>query len=151
MEPQHQPSLAGACIDTGQTSRKYISRSQKNSRPFPARGEYNVCMDENSLRTTAFTIEKLDDGWFVALPDKSLLGPYLNGDMVLEVAATHALLARSEGLDARIFVRDEQGGSHSCIILDHMNDPHRCQKCESTWSTSALPSRCPLRAAIGAA
>lgn len=108
-------------------------------------------MDENSLRTTAFTIEKLDDGWFVALPDKSLLGPYLNGDMVLEVAVTHALLARNEGLDARIFVRDEQGRSHSCIILDYMNDPHRCQKCESTWSTSGLPAHCHLRAAIGAA
>jgi hypothetical protein len=106
-------------------------------------------MDENSLRTTAFTIEKLEDGWFVALPDKSLLGPYLNGDVVLEVAVTHALLARSEGLDAQIFVRDEQGGSHSCFILDYMNDPHRCLKCESSWTGPGLPLRCSLRAAIG--
>jgi hypothetical protein len=113
-------------------------------------GEYNSCMDENSLRTTAFAIEKHADGWFVALPDKSLLGPYRNGDLVLEVAVTHALLARNEGLDAQIFVRDDQGGSHSCVILDYMNDPHRCRKCESTWSSSTLPLKCRLRAAIGA-
>jgi hypothetical protein len=106
-------------------------------------------MDENSLRTTAFTIEKLNDGWYVALPDKSLLGPYLAGDVVLEVAVTHALLARQEGLDAQIFVHDEKGASHNCIILDYMNDPHRCVKCESTWTSDGLPLKCMLRAAIG--
>ena len=105
-------------------------------------------MDDNSLRTTAFTIEKQNDGWFVVLPDRSMLGPYHNGDVVLEVAVTHACLARNEGLDAHIFVRDERGGSHSCIVLDYMNDPHRCQKCESTWTTGGLPVKCHLRAAI---
>ena len=105
-------------------------------------------MDDNSLRTTAFTIEKQNDGWFVVLPDKSMLGPYHNGDVVLEVAVTHALLARGEGLDAHIFVRDERGGNHTCVVLDHMNDPHRCQKCESTWTTGGLPVKCHLRAAL---
>lgn len=105
-------------------------------------------MDENSLRTTAFSIEKHDDGWYVALPDKSLLGPYRSGEVVLEVAVTHALLARGEGLDAQIFVRDDRGGHHNCIILDYMNDPHRCQKCESSWSVEGLPLKCCLRAAI---
>jgi len=105
-------------------------------------------MDENSLRSTSFAIEKSDDGWYVALPDKSLLGPYHSGDMVLEVAVTHALLARNEGLDAHIFVRDDRGGSHICVILDHMNDPHRCAKCEGSWSTSGPPLQCRLRAAL---
>lgn len=108
-------------------------------------------MDDNSLRTTAFTIEKLDDGWYVTLPDKTLLGPYQTGDLVLEVAVTHALLARNEGLDAHIFVRDDRGGSHSCIVLDFMNDPHRCGQCESSWSTAGLPAKCHLRAAINRA
>lgn len=107
-------------------------------------------MDENSLRSTAFAIEKSDDGWYIALPDKSLLGPYLSGDVVLEVAVTHALLARSEGLEAEIYVRDARGLRHTCIVLDYMNDPHRCLKCEASWSTAALPSQCPLRASIAA-
>jgi len=106
-------------------------------------------MDDNSLRSTSFAIEKLDDGWFITLPDKSLLGPYRNGDVVLEVAVTHALLARNAGLDAQIYVRDENGRSHSCFVLDHLNDPHRCARCESSWSTSGLPVKCLLRAAIG--
>jgi hypothetical protein len=106
-------------------------------------------MQENeAFQAIAFTIQKADDGWFIALPDKTLLGPYLNGELALEVAVTHALLARDQGLDAQIYVQDDRGGHHSCRILDHMNEPHRCAKCESSWSSSDLPVKCLLRAAI---
>ena len=104
--------------------------------------------DENSLRTTAFAIHKSGEGWFIALPDKTLLGPYLSAELVLEVAATHAMLARREGLDAQVYVRDEQGGSHLCLVLDHLNDPHRCARCEGSWQTAERPAKCPLRAAF---
>jgi hypothetical protein len=141
-DQQHAPRFR---IDVGQTRRKiYFPLGRRISIHFT----YNIVMDDNSLRTTAFTIEKQNEGWFVILPDRSMLGPYLNGDVVLEVAVTHALLARGEGLDAHIFVRDERGGSHKCIVLDYMNDPHRCQKCESTWTAGGLPVKCHLRTAI---
>jgi hypothetical protein len=106
-------------------------------------------MRENeSFQAIAFIIHKANDGWFIALPDKTLLGPYLNGELALEVAVTHALLARSEGLAAQIFVEDDRGGHHSCMILDFMNEPHRCATCEGSWSSSELPVKCILRAAI---
>jgi hypothetical protein len=140
----------GLCIDAGQNDNEiYLVLDPEIRSPFPPFAYYIISMDDNSLRTTAFAIEKLDDGWFIALPDKSLLGPYHSGELVLEVAVAHALLARNEGLEAQIYVRDEKGVSHTCIILDYMNDPHRCQKCESAWSTSGLPAKCMLRAAIG--
>jgi hypothetical protein len=104
--------------------------------------------EDESIRAVAFIIEKRDDGWFVALPDKTLLGPYRNGELALEVAVAHALLARNRGVEAQIYVQDDHGGHHSCMILDHMNDPHRCAKCEASWSSSELPVKCPLRAAI---
>ena len=47
-----------------------------------------------------------------------------------------------------IYVEDDRGSHHSCQILDHMNDPHRCAKCEGSWSSSELPVKCRLRAAI---
>jgi len=106
-------------------------------------------MQEDELfRAVAFTIQNSDDGWFIALPDKTLLGPYRDGKMALEVAVTHALLARNEGLEAHIYVEDDRGNHHSCQILDHMNDPHRCARCEGSWSSSELPVKCRLRAAI---
>jgi hypothetical protein len=108
---------------------------------------YNMREDE-SYRAVAFTIQKSADGWFIALPDKTLLGPYLTGEIALDVAVAHALLARNEGLEAQVYVSDEDGGHHSCMILDHMNDPHRCAKCESSWSKPGLPVKCQLRAAI---
>lgn len=106
--------------------------------------------NEDLHQTIAFTIREINDGWVVALPDETQVGPYRNGDVALEVAATHSLLARKRGLDAQIFVRDEHGGTHSCMIIDWMNDLDRCQKCESLWQTSALQVKCPLRAANSA-
>ena len=104
--------------------------------------------EDESYRAIAFTIHKSDDGWFIALPDKTLLGPYLEGELALDMAVAHALFARAQGLEAHVYVCDDYGGHHSCMVLDHMNDPHRCAKCESSWSTSALPVKCQLRAAI---
>jgi hypothetical protein len=104
--------------------------------------------EEESLRAVAFNVRKIDDGWMITLPDKTLLGPYQNGEVALEVAVTHALLARNEGIDAHIYVEDDRGGHHSCMIVDHMNDPHRCAKCEASWSSAELPVTCRLRAAI---
>lgn len=104
--------------------------------------------EDDAIRAVAFSIRKVDDGWFVALPDKTLLGPYRNGELALEVSVTHALLARNQGLAAEVFVEDDRGGHHSCMILEHMNDPHRCARCESSWSSSELPVKCLLRAAL---
>jgi hypothetical protein len=103
---------------------------------------------DNSQHSIVFTIRKTDHGWFVVLPTNIQLGPYRNAEIALEVAMTHVLLARKRGLDADIFVRDEQGGIHRCMIIDWTNDPDRCQKCESLWRTSGLPVKCPLREAI---
>ena len=104
--------------------------------------------EERSLQAIAFNIQKADDGWLIALPDKTLLGPYRNGEVALEVAVSHALLARNHGLDAHVYVEDDRGGHHSCLILDHMNDPYRCTKSEASWSSTELPLTCRLRAAI---
>jgi hypothetical protein len=103
--------------------------------------------DDDLHQTIAFTIRKIKDGWFVALPDETQVGPYRGGDVALEVAMTHALLARKRGLNARIFVRDEYGGTHACTIIDGMS-AKPCRQCEGSWSTSALPAKCLLRAAI---
>jgi hypothetical protein len=104
-------------------------------------------MRSNDLRQVVFTIRKINDGWHIALPDDTQIGPYLP-NIALEVAMAHALLARKRDLDAQVFVRDECGGTHRCMVIDWMNDPNRCQKCESSWRTSALPVKCPLRAAF---
>lgn len=95
-----------------------------------------------------FVIRKINTWWFVETPDESRVGPFLP-KVVLEAAVTRAVLARRRGLDARIFVRDEYGGTHNCPIIEEMNNPTRCQKCESAWqASSALPVRCALRAAL---
>jgi hypothetical protein len=104
--------------------------------------------EEEIFQAVAFSLHEADDGWFVALPDKTLLGPYRNGELALEVAVAHALIARNQGVDAQIYVDDNQGGHHSCMILEHMNEPHRCAKCEASWSSSDMPSKCVLRAAL---
>jgi hypothetical protein len=107
-------------------------------------------MADDVNKAVSFIIRKISEGWHIDLPDGADLGPYRNGELALEVAVTHVLLARKEGVDARMFVRDERGGIHTCAIVDGMSDPQRCQKCESSWQKSALPVKCPLREAIGA-
>ena len=104
--------------------------------------------DHDLQQPIAFTIHKTKDGWVVALPDKTQIGPYHAGEVALEVAMTHALLARKRGLNARLFVTDERGKAHSCTIIDGMDAAILCEDCESSWRTSGLPARCLLRAAI---
>ncbi|MBI4273985.1 MAG: hypothetical protein HY659_04730 [Rhizobiales bacterium] len=98
----------------------------------------------------AFTVVKENDGWFIALPDESQVGPYYNAAIALEVAVTHALLARNQGLDAQVLVRDDYGGTHKCMMIDWCGGPGRCVVCESLWPMSPHTLRCPVRAAIHA-
>jgi hypothetical protein len=104
--------------------------------------------EDELVRGTAFIIRGEKDGWFVALPDKTLLGPFKSGDLALEAAVTQALLARQQGFVAQIYVEDNRGGRHGCMILEHMNDPHRCARCQASWSSSGPPVQCLLRSAI---
>lgn len=104
--------------------------------------------DDDLQQTIAFTIRKTKDGWLVALPDKTQIGPYHAGEIALEVAMTHALLARKRDLIARLFVTDEYGNAHNCTIIEGMDAVILCEECESAWRTSGLPAGCLLRAAI---
>lgn len=100
--------------------------------------------------SVSIAVQKKNDGWIVILPDASTIGPYRNGDIVLEVAVTHALLARKRGMEAQIVTVDDAGAIRRCMILDRMKDPKRCQNCESSWSTPTHRVKCPLAMAIGA-
>jgi hypothetical protein len=104
-------------------------------------------MPKAELHQVMFAIRKINEGWYVELPDDTRIGPYLP-NIAVEVAATNVLLARKRGLDAHNFVRDEHGNVHSCAIVDRTSDPNRCQECERSWSTSGLSVRCPLRSAL---
>ena len=104
-------------------------------------------MRDEDLRQVVFTIRKINNGWHVALPDETQIGPY-RADIAVEVAVAEVLLARRRGLNARLFVRDKFGGTHSCMLVDWLNDPDRCKKCEGSWRTSAVPVICPLQATI---
>jgi len=101
----------------------------------------------SQARQAIFAIRRVDKWWFVGTPDESRLGPFLP-TVALQVALTHALLARKRGVDARIFVCDDYGETHHCPTIEEMNDPDRCQRCECSWQPSALPVRCALHAAI---
>jgi hypothetical protein len=101
------------------------------------------------LQKASFTVRKLKDGWRVELPDGTQLGPYL-ARIALQVATTHVLLARKQGLATRIEVRDEHGRGHDCQIVDRVADKQWCPSCEASWpNTSGLPVRCQLYADIG--
>lgn len=95
-------------------------------------------------RAIDFTVIKTIGEWFVVLPDKTQLGPYWSAAIALEVAVTHALLARRQGLDAQVLVRDDYGGIHKCMVLDGCGGPGRCVVCESSWPMSPRTLRCPI-------
>lgn len=100
------------------------------------------------LQKATFTIRKLNDGWRIELPDWTQLGPYL-ARIALQVATTHVLLARKQGLETRVEVRDEHGGGHDCQIVDRLADKHWCPSCQASWpNASGLGARCQLYAAI---
>lgn len=74
-------------------------------------------MRSDNLQKVVFTICRINHGWHVVLPDDTQIGPYLP-NIALEVAMTHALLARKRGLEAQVFVRDQRGGTRRCAVID---------------------------------
>lgn len=105
-------------------------------------------MQNNLKKATDFTIRKMNYGWFVSLQGGDQLGPYRDTDIALKVAVTHVLLARKQGFNANVIVRDEHGRAHNCTVIDQMNDPDHCHKCESSWPATGLAVRCPVYDAI---
>lgn len=102
-------------------------------------------------RDMAFTILKKSDGWIIALPDSTQIGPYHNAAIALEVAVIEVLCARKQAFDAHILVQDDYGSIHRCMVIDRPDSPDRCLECESFWPMAPHPQRCPVRAAIHAA
>ena len=101
-------------------------------------------MDSDNLRTvTEIAILKRDGGWFVALPDKTELGPYHGATFALQIVAVQLLLARRRNQDARFIVQDESGVRHPCALLNQQDT-----SCNARESHSADCSSCPLRAEI---
>jgi hypothetical protein len=98
----------------------------------------------------AFTVIMKNDIWFVTLPDKTSIGPYYKAGIALQVAIIHALSARKRGLDAYIFVADNIGGNHKCMLMYNTDSPSHCDKCERAWSGSRHKLRCAMRSAINA-
>ena len=98
----------------------------------------------------AVTAIKKNDIWFVTLPDKTSIGPYYKGGIALQVAIIHVLSARKRGLDAYIFVADNNGGNHKCMLMYNADSLGHCVKCERSWSGSRHKLRCAMRSAISA-
>lgn len=109
----------------------------------------STAMPADELRRDKhFTVVKTHDGWLVASPDKTLVGPYHNAAIALQVAVCEVLLARKQGFGSQILVQDERGGSHPCMLIDRPDDPDRCSDCEKFWPAAPRQLRCPVRAAI---
>ena len=104
-------------------------------------------MREEDPCQAVFTIQEKKEGWYVAWPDQTRIGPYLK-NIALQVAVTEVLLARRRGLNARLEVRDEFGGTHSCMMVDEANNSERCERCEASRPSAILSVKCPLFAAI---
>lgn len=91
------------------------------------------------------TIRNSNGGWRVTLSDKSDVGPYWSAAIALQVAVTDALLARKHGLNVHVFVEDDYGTPHKCLIFGVPDSPDPCTECETSWRQSPRPARCPIR------
>jgi hypothetical protein len=100
------------------------------------------------LQQAVFVVGKSKDGWRVELPDGTQLGPYL-ATIALQVATTHVLLARKQGMATRVAVRDAYGRGHDCRIVERLADKQPCPHCEaSAPAAAALAAGCQFYADI---
>ncbi len=102
---------------------------------------------------TTFVLTKVKgerDEWIVESSDQRARGPYFDAAVALQAAAVEVLSSRNQGLNAKIFVRDDNHHPRLCRLIDKADGFERCATCQSSWSASGLlPPRCPLWEALG--
>ena len=80
----------------------------------------------------------------VVSPDQVEAGPYWSAAVALEAAFRQALLARHRGVEVDVFVRDDGGDTHRCMLFDELESCDPCYECERSWLSFPQPAQCPL-------
>jgi len=101
---------------------------------------------------TVLTIIKKDIAqWIIRASDFTEQGPYHSAIVALQVAALEVWSARKRGLEARLFVQDDQGLRRLCGLIDKDDGTARCAACQSSWTaTRPVRPKCPLWEELGA-